>query len=139
MDDFSLTVTSDSHRTNIHRLQDLFHTLTTRADRLEVKFSTLKTELIHWRTTSQRSPLCQAPIALDGLIFCPVEVVRWFSYWLSRHLTPSTTSPTGASWLWPASLWLKGYPPPVQGSGPSSTTASRKASSSLFSPTGRTF
>ena len=86
VDDFSLTVTSDSHRTNIRRLQGLFRTLMKRADRLEVNFSTPKTELIHWRTPSQRSPSYQAPIALDGLIFCPTGVVRWLGHWLSLVL-----------------------------------------------------
>ena len=86
VDDFSLTVASESHRTNIRRLQSLFRILTTRGDRLEVKFSTPKTELIHWRTPSQRSPPTQAPIALDGLIFRPAGVVRWLGYWLSPAL-----------------------------------------------------
>ena len=86
VDDFSLTVVSSSHRTNIRRLQDLFRTLTKRADRLEVKFSTPKTELIHWRTPSQRSLPSLAPIALDGLIFRPAGVVRWLGYWLSPAL-----------------------------------------------------
>ena len=49
MDDFSVTVASTSYRTNIRRLQDLFRTLTKRGDQLEVKFSTPKPELIHWR------------------------------------------------------------------------------------------
>ena len=71
VDDFSLTVASNSYRTNIRRLQDLFRTLARRGDWLEDKFSTPKTELIHWRTPSQRSPPSQAPIALDGLIFRP--------------------------------------------------------------------
>ena len=86
MDDFSLTVASDSHRTNIRRLQALFRTLTRRADNLEVKFSTPKTELIHRRTPSQRTSPSQAPIALDGLIFRPAGVLRWLGYWLSPAL-----------------------------------------------------
>ena len=76
VDDFSLKVASDSPRTNIRRLQGLFRTLTRRGHQLEVKFSTPKTELIPWRTPSQRSPRSQAPIALDGLIFRPAGVVR---------------------------------------------------------------
>ena len=55
VDDFSLTVASPSYSTNIRHLQSLFRTLTKRGDQLEVKFSTPKTELIHWRTPSQRS------------------------------------------------------------------------------------
>ena len=86
VDDFSLTVASSSYRTNIRRLQGLFRTLTERGDRLEVKFSTPKTELIHWRTPSQRFPPSQASIALDGLLFRPAGVVRWLGYWLSPAL-----------------------------------------------------
>ena len=86
VDDFSITVASTSYRTNIRRLQDIFRTLTKRGDRLEVKFSTPKTELIHWRTPSQRTPPSQAPIALDGLIFRPAGVVKWLGYWLSPAL-----------------------------------------------------
>ena len=86
VDDFSLTVALNSYRTNIRRLQDLFRTLTRRGDRLEVKFLVPKTELIHWRTPSQRSPPSQAHIALDGLIFHPAGVVRWLGYWLSLAL-----------------------------------------------------
>ena len=86
VDDFSLTVASPSYRTNIRRLQGLFHTLTRRGDQLEVKFSVPKTELIHWRTPSQRSPPSQSPITLDGLIFRPAGVVRWLGYWLSPAL-----------------------------------------------------
>ena len=86
MDDFSLTVASPSYCTNIRRLQGFFRTLTKRGDQLEVKFlefSTPKTELIHWRTPSQRSTPSEAPITLDGLIFQPAGVVRWLGYWLS--------------------------------------------------------
>ena len=86
MDDFFLTVTSPSYRTNIHRLQGLFRTLTRRGDQLEVKFSTPNTELIQWRTPSQRSLPSQSPITLDGLIFRPAGVVRWLGYWLSLAL-----------------------------------------------------
>ena len=86
VDDFSLTVASDSYRSNIRRLQSLFRALTKKGDRLEVKFSTPKIELMHWRTPSQRSPPSQAPIMLDGLIFRPAGVVRWLGCWLSPAL-----------------------------------------------------
>ena len=86
VDDFSLTVASPSYRTNIRRLQGLIHTLTKRGDQLEVKFSIPKTELIYWRTPSQRCLPSQSPITLDGLIFRPARVVRWLGYWLSPAL-----------------------------------------------------
>ena len=55
VDDFSLTVASPSHRSNIRRLQGLFLDISQRASALEVSFSVPKTELIHWRTHSQRT------------------------------------------------------------------------------------
>jgi len=54
VDDFALTVASLSYRGNIRRLQDLFDRLERKAARLGVSFSVAKTELIHWRTPSQR-------------------------------------------------------------------------------------
>ena len=56
VDDFSLTVASPSHRSNIRRLQGLFLNISRKASALEVSFSVPKTELIHWRTHSERSP-----------------------------------------------------------------------------------
>ena len=56
VDDFSLTVASPSHRSNIRRLQDLFLRTSGKASELNISFSVPKTELIHWRTRSERSP-----------------------------------------------------------------------------------
>ena len=56
VDDFSLTVASPSHRSNIRHLQGLFLEISRRACALDVSFSVPKTELIHWRTHSERSP-----------------------------------------------------------------------------------
>ena len=61
VDDFSLTVASPSHRSNIRRLQNLFLNLSRRAGELDVSFSVPKTELIHWRTHSERSPQPSLP------------------------------------------------------------------------------
>ena len=86
VDDFSLTVASPSHRSNIRRLQGLFSTLSGRASELDVSFSVPKTELIHRRTLSERSPPARSPITLDGQVFHPAGVVRWLGYWLSPAL-----------------------------------------------------
>ena len=56
VDDFSLTVASPSHRSNIQRLQGLFLEISRRASALDVSFSAPKTDLIPWRTQSERSP-----------------------------------------------------------------------------------
>ena len=62
VDDFSLIVASNSHRTNIRRLQALVQTLTMRAERLEVQFSPPKTELIHWTTLAKGPPPPRPPL-----------------------------------------------------------------------------
>ena len=87
VDDFSVTVASESHRTNIRRLQGVFRTLARKGRSLDVEFSIPKTELIHWRTPSQRlSPPSRTPISLRGLIFHPTQVVRWLGFWLTPPL-----------------------------------------------------
>jgi len=53
VDDFTLIAASRSYRGNIRRLQ-LFRTIQAKAVHLGISFSILKTELIHWKTPSQR-------------------------------------------------------------------------------------
>ena len=89
VDDFSLTVASPSHKSNIRRLQSLFVVISRRASELDVSFAVPKTELIHWQTHSERSPPALSPITLDGQVFHPSGVVRWLGYWLSPALNTS--------------------------------------------------
>ena len=90
VDDFALTVASLSYRGNIRRLQELFEKLERKASRLGVSFSVAKTELIHWRTPSQRhSPKCVSPIQIKGEMFHPSNSVRWLGYWFTAALDPA--------------------------------------------------
>ena len=89
VDAFSLTVASQSHRSNIRRLQSLFLNISRRAAELDVSFSVPKTELIHWRTHSEWSPPALSPITLDGQVIHPSGVVRLLGYWLSQALNTS--------------------------------------------------
>ena len=66
VDDFSLTVASPSHRSNIRRLQDLFLSISRRASALNVSFSLPKTDLVHWRIHSERSPPRSPPSPLTA-------------------------------------------------------------------------
>ena len=66
LDDFSLTVASPSHRSNIRRLQSLFLDISPRGSEIDVSYSVPKTELIHWWTHSERSPPALSPITLDS-------------------------------------------------------------------------
>ena len=60
-----------------------------RATRLDISFSVPKTELIHWRTHSERSPPSTLPITLNNQVLRPANVVRWLGYWLSPALNTS--------------------------------------------------
>ena len=90
VDDFALTVASLSYCGNIRRLQDLFDRGERKASRLAVSFSVAKTELIHWRTPSQRqSPKCIAPIQIKGEFVHPGNSVRWLGYLFTPALDPA--------------------------------------------------
>ena len=90
MDDFALTVASLSYRGNIRRLQELFEKLERKASRLGISFSVAKTELIHWRTPSQRhSPKCASPIQIKGELFHHGNSVGWLGYWFTPALDPA--------------------------------------------------
>ena len=81
MDDFALTAASPSYRGNIRRLQKLFEKLETRSLRISVSFSIANTELIHWRTPSQRhSRKCLSPIQIQEELFHSRDSVRWLRY-----------------------------------------------------------
>ena len=91
VDDFALTAASLSYQGNIRRLQKLFGTIQAKARCLGVSFSVLKTDLIHWRTPSQRhSELCLSPIQLDGEMFHPCDSLQWLGYWFAPTLSTST-------------------------------------------------
>jgi len=80
VDNFALTVASLSYRGNIRQLQELFDRLERKASCLGVSFSVEKTELLHWRTPSQRhSPKCVSPIQIKGEVFHPSNSVRWLN------------------------------------------------------------
>jgi len=87
VDDFSITVASDSQWGNIRCLQKIFIDISERGKNLGVSFSISKTELIHWGIPSQRTPHTTAPIELDCHLFRPSRVVRWLGYWLTPALT----------------------------------------------------
>jgi len=90
VDDFALTVASLSYRGNIRGLQELFQRLERKASCLGVSCSVAKTEMIHWRTPSQRhSPKCVSPFQIKGEMFHPSNSVRWLGYWFTPALDPA--------------------------------------------------
>ena len=90
VDDFALTAASPSYMGNIHRLQKLFEKLEAKAIRIGVSFSVAKTELIDWRTPSQRnSPRSLSPIQIKGQLFQPRDSLRWLVYWFTPAVDSS--------------------------------------------------
>jgi len=89
VDDLSLTVTSDSHRGTIRRLQFLLTIISKKGCDIRVSFSVPKSELIHCGTPSQRTPHSKTPISLDWSLFHPLRVMRWLGYWLSPSFNSS--------------------------------------------------
>jgi len=85
VDDFALTAASPSYTGNIRRLWELFERLEAKALRIRVSFSVAKTELIHWRTPSQRnSTKCPSPIEIKREMFRPGNLLRWLGYWFTH-------------------------------------------------------
>ena len=92
VDDFSLTVSSPSYRTNSRSLQAAFERIRAIAHSRKVDFSFPKTELIHWGTPLEWDPRGTPrppPVALDGQIFHPSEKLRWLGYWFVPNLASS--------------------------------------------------
>lgn len=56
LDDFALTTTSSSYRTNFHSLQATFGRISAIAHARKIDLSVPKTELMHWRTPVHRDP-----------------------------------------------------------------------------------
>jgi len=91
IDDFALTAAFPSYRGNIRRLQRLFEKPEAKALRIGVSFLVAKTELIHWRTPSQRnSSWCLSRNQIKGELFRPRDSLRWLGYWFTPALDSST-------------------------------------------------
>jgi len=90
IDDFPLTAASPSYRGNLRSLQKLFENLEAKALRTGVSVSVPRTELIHWRTPSQRnSPRCLSPIQFKGELLRLRDSLRWLGYWFTPALDSS--------------------------------------------------
>ena len=87
VNDYSITVASPSYSGNICQLRRLFSIIAAKGRDRGVSFSVAKTELIHWRTASQKTPPSAAPIELEGHLCHPSKVVRWLGYWFTPALT----------------------------------------------------
>jgi len=90
VDDVEWTATSLSYCGTIRHLLKLFEKLEARARPLGLSFSVLKTDLIHWRTPSQRHSLkCLAHIQIKEELIRPRDSGRWLGYWFTPALDSS--------------------------------------------------
>ena len=90
VDDIALTAPLPSYWGNIRRLQKLLEKLEAKALRIGVSFLVAKTELIHWRTPSQRNlPRCLSPIQIKGELFQPCDSLRWLGHLFTPALDSS--------------------------------------------------
>ena len=93
VDDFALTTSSLSYRTNSRSLQAAFGRIRAIAHARKIEFSVPQTELIHWRTPVQKDPpgTPRPPtVALDNQIFSPSHKLRWLSYWFVPNISSSS-------------------------------------------------
>jgi len=130
VDDFGLTVSSASYRRNIQILQKQYARLKARGARLGVGFSVPKTELIHWCTNMDRSPISNAPIHLDGSVFRPKNEVRWLGYWFTPSISTTPHFVKRLAKAQAAFVAVKRLSPPGMGLPP--FLCHRLASSLLF-------
>ena len=89
VDDLTITVGSDSVRSNIRPIQYFFGIIQRRGADLGVAFSVPKPELIHWRTPKDRSDVSFAPIVINDMLFPSSQAVRWLGYWLTPTIDSS--------------------------------------------------
>ena len=92
VDDFALTTSSLSYRTNSPSLQAAFGIIRAIAHARKIDISVPKTELIHWLTPVQRDPPGTPrppPVALNGQIFSPSDKLRWLGYWFVPNISSS--------------------------------------------------
>jgi len=89
VDDLTITVGTDSVRSNIRALQYYFGIIQRQGADLGVAFAVPKTELIHWRTRKDRLDVSFAPIVINDMLFPPSQVERWLGYWLTPTLHSS--------------------------------------------------
>jgi len=88
VDDFAVTVTSPSYRTNVRLLQKSFSALKRQASPINISFSIPKTELIHWRTARSNEPPCSLPVRLEDQLFYPQSRLKWLGFIFTPAFDP---------------------------------------------------
>jgi len=88
VDDFAVTVASPSNRTNVRLIQKSFSSLRRKASPINISFSVLKTELIHWRTSRSNETPCSLPVRLEDQLFYPQSHLKWLGFIFTPAFDP---------------------------------------------------
>jgi len=84
MDDFAITVTSNSAKSNCKKLEGIALELISRAKKAVISFDINKTELIHFY--SKRTTIKEG-LKLGDIEISPKPLVRWLGIFLDSKLT----------------------------------------------------
>src|SRR5882724_8382884 len=84
MDDFAITVTSNSAKSNCKKLKGIALELMSRAKEAAISFDISKTELIHFH--SKRTTI-EEGLKLGDVEISPKPLVRWLGVFLDSKLT----------------------------------------------------
>ena len=79
---------SPSYRTNVRLLQKSFSALKRKASSINISFSILKTEMIHWRTARSNEPPCSLPVQLEDQLFYPQSHQQWLGFIFTPAFDP---------------------------------------------------
>jgi len=86
VDDFQITVASNTWERNARLLEDQANLIVARAQELGLSFSIAKTELMHWRKRREGGPRSDSAVRIQGHTVEPAgTLVRWLGYWLSDN------------------------------------------------------
>jgi len=105
VDDFQISVASNSWERNACALEGKARDVTAMAQSLGLSFSLAKTELMHWRKRKEQGPRSRCSVTIQSHVVNPAGlVVRWLGFWLtdngenSTHFTTRLSMVEGAFW-----------------------------------------
>jgi len=94
VDDIQITVSSPSWRTNTWLPVEAYRRIKAAASAIGLSFSTPKTDLMHWRTPTERADNCEHPFVIDKqCVKLAPKAVKWLGFYFEpNHSTWNCTS-----------------------------------------------
>ena len=91
VDDIQVTLSSSSWIRNTVLLEGAYTRIRDIANSLKLRFSTDKTDLMHWRIPRDRSVICEHPIKVDEECIQPTpKSVKWLGFHFELNLSTRT-------------------------------------------------